>query len=108
MKQGIHPNWYNSAKVICACGASFVTGSTIPEIRVEICSNCHPFYTGSQKLVDTEGQVEKFSKKNAVSKAKKAEREKVLQERATKVQTDRAEKPSLKDLLMQARKKITS
>lgn len=108
MKQGIHPNWYNEAKVICACGASFITGSTIPEIRVEICSNCHPFYTGSQKLVDTEGQVEKFSKKNAVSKTKKAERAKVLQERATKVQTDRAEKPSLKDLLMQARKKTAS
>lgn len=108
MKQGIHPKWYNEAKVICACGASFVTGSTIPEIRVEICSNCHPFYTGSQKLVDTEGQVEKFSKKSAVSKAKKAEREKVLQVRAAKIQTERVEKPSLKELLMQARKRRAS
>lgn len=108
MKQGIHPNWYNRAKVICACGASFVTGSTIPEIRVEICSNCHPFYTGTQKLVDTEGQVEKFNRKSTVSKVKKAEIEKVLQERAAKVQTDRMEKPSLKDLLIQARKKRAS
>jgi len=59
MKEGIHPKLYQ-ATVSCACGNEFTTTSTRPEIRVEICSNCHPFYTGKQKIVDTEGRVEKF------------------------------------------------
>ncbi|MFQ6097428.1 MAG: 50S ribosomal protein L31 [Armatimonadota bacterium] len=59
MKQGIHPD-YMECRVICACGESFVTRSTKPEIRVEICSKCHPFYTGKRKIVDTEGRVERF------------------------------------------------
>lgn len=60
MKQGIHPKWYSEAKVFCACGNTFTTGSTKEEIRVEVCSACHPFYTGTQKFVDTLGRVEKF------------------------------------------------
>lgn len=59
MKPGIHPN-YVAAKVHCACGNEFDTLSTRAQIRVEICSNCHPFYTGKQKIVDTEGRVDKF------------------------------------------------
>ena len=59
MKDGIHPKLHQ-ATVACACGNEFTTTSTVPEIRVEICSNCHPFYTGKQKIVDTEGRVEKF------------------------------------------------
>jgi len=59
MKEGIHPKLHQ-ATVTCACGNEFTTTSTRPEIRVEICSNCHPFYTGKQKIVDTEGRVEKF------------------------------------------------
>jgi large subunit ribosomal protein L31 len=59
MKEGIHPKLHQ-ANVSCACGNEFTTTSTVPEIRVEICSNCHPFYTGKQKIVDTEGRVEKF------------------------------------------------
>jgi large subunit ribosomal protein L31 len=59
MKQGIHPD-YVLAQVTCACGNSFVTRATVPEIKVEICSNCHPFYTGRQKIVDTERRVERF------------------------------------------------
>ncbi len=59
MKPDIHPE-YVEATVTCACGATFKTRSTKPEIRVEICSQCHPFYTGKQKIVDTEGRVEKF------------------------------------------------
>ena len=59
MKQGIHPD-YIEASVTCACGNTFMTRSTKPEIRVEICSACHPFFTGKQKIVDTEGRVEKF------------------------------------------------
>ena len=63
MKKDIHPTYYANAKVVCACGNTFTTGSTMPEIHVEICSNCHPFYTGKQKLVDTAGRVEKFKKR---------------------------------------------
>ena len=62
MKEGIHPQ-YQKATVTCACGNTFETRSTKPVIRVEICSNCHPFYTGKQKIVDTEGRVEKFLQK---------------------------------------------
>lgn len=67
MKEGIHPN-YKEAKVVCACGETFVTRSTAPDIRVDICSRCHPFFTGKQKIVDAEGRVEKFKKKYAKKK----------------------------------------
>jgi len=63
MKEGIHPQYYPEAKVICACGNTWTTGSTVPEIRVDVCSNCHPFYTGEQRIVDTEGQVDRFYKR---------------------------------------------
>ena len=63
MKQGIHPNYYK-AKVICtSCGAEFETGSTLKEIRVDSCSNCHPFYTGRQRFAQAAGRLEKFNKK---------------------------------------------
>ncbi|MEY4731078.1 MAG: hypothetical protein RL681_24 [Candidatus Parcubacteria bacterium] len=61
MKTDIHPTYYKDAKVRCACGNSFTVGATRPEIRVEICHNCHPFYTGEKKLVDTAGRVERFT-----------------------------------------------
>lgn len=108
MKSGIHPTWYPNTKVICACGATFTTGSTIPEIRVAICSHCHPFFTGQAKLVDTLGQVERFQKKVQYAAIKQAQRKRVEQARATKVQADRSEKPTLKDLLLKARKKAAS
>lgn len=59
MKPNIHPEYFQ-AKVTCACGNSFVVGSTMPEIKVEICSNCHPFYTGKQKFIDTAGRIDRF------------------------------------------------
>ena len=63
MRQGIHPE-YHQAQVKCACGENFTTGSTINEIKIEVCSKCHPFYTGSQKLLlEAGGRVEKFQKK---------------------------------------------
>jgi len=65
MKKDIHPQYHKDAKVICACGNTFTTGSTVKEIRVELCSACHPFYTGKQKLVDTAGRVDKFKAKMA-------------------------------------------
>ena len=62
MKEGIHPE-YHEVEARCACGATWKTRSTKQELRLEICSNCHPFFTGRQKLVDTEGRVERFTKK---------------------------------------------
>ena len=64
MKQGIHPE-YVDATVTCSCGTTFQTRSTKPEIRLELCSACHPFYTGKQKLVDTGGRVERFQRRYA-------------------------------------------
>ncbi len=65
MQEGIHPN-YGKAVVKCACGETFETGSTKKELRVEVCSQCHPFFTGKQKLVDTGGRVDKFKKKYGI------------------------------------------
>ena len=78
MKKEIHPEFYNDCKVTCACGNTFVTGSTMKEIRVELCNQCHPFYTGKQKFVDTARRVEKFqekfAKKEAASTARKGKK----------------------------------
>lgn len=108
MKANLHPNWNPQAKITCACGNTFVTGSTLPEIRVEICSACHPFFTGAQKFVDTLGQVDRFVKKVETSKVKQEERKKILEARKSKVERKKTERPSLKDLLMQARKHASS
>ena len=67
MKKNIHPQWYPQAKVTCACGANFITGSTKPEIHVEICSACHPFFTGEMRFVDTQGRIEKFQARQKAS-----------------------------------------
>ena len=63
MKPKIHPTYYNDAKVICACGNTFTIGSTRKEVKVELCSKCHPFYTGEQRVVDTLGRVERFKRR---------------------------------------------
>ena len=68
MKTDIHPTYYEKAKVTCVCGHTFEIGSTAKEIAVEICSACHPFYTGVEKIVDTAGRVEKFKARTAVAK----------------------------------------
>ena len=68
MKANIHPQWFSEANVVCACGNTWKTGATVPEIRTDICSACHPFYTGEQRIVDTEGQVDRFYKKLQVRK----------------------------------------
>jgi large subunit ribosomal protein L31 len=75
MKKDIHPN-YIAANVRCACGTEFTTGSTRDTIRVEICSKCHPFFTGKQKLIDTAGRVERFRRKYAHLEAKKQDADK--------------------------------
>jgi len=83
MKEKIHPD-YKEATVTCGCGNSFKTRSTLKEIRVEICSNCHPFYTGKQKFVDTAGRVEKFTKKYNWDKIKSARQAKPAAAEQTK------------------------
>ncbi|NBS41736.1 50S ribosomal protein L31 [bacterium] len=77
MKKVIHPEYFETAKIVCACGTTYVVGSTMPEILVELCAACHPFYTGKQKIIDTARRVEKFGDKlnkkdTTVAAAKKA------------------------------------
>jgi large subunit ribosomal protein L31 len=63
MKKDIHPQYFAEAKVVCACGNSWTTGATQEEIRTDVCSACHPFFTGEQRIVDTAGQVERFMRR---------------------------------------------
>jgi large subunit ribosomal protein L31 len=65
MKKNIHPTYFPRAHVVCSCGNSFTVGATKPEIKVEICAKCHPFYTGEEKLLDVAGRVEKFKTRRA-------------------------------------------
>lgn len=70
MKKDIHPEYNTKTKATCACGAVFEVGSTMGSIEMEICSSCHPFYTGNEKIVDTAGRVDRFKKRAAASKVK--------------------------------------
>jgi large subunit ribosomal protein L31 len=63
MKEKIHPQYYDDAQVICACGNTFTTGSTKKQLKVELCSKCHPFFTGQRRMLDTTGRVERFKKR---------------------------------------------
>ena len=85
MKSEIHPKYYSDAKAVCACGNNFITGSTQKEIKVELCSMCHPFYTGKQKLVDSARRVEKFQAKIDASKkmSKKSQIKKTVKTKKT-------------------------
>jgi len=103
MKKNIHPKYYHDCKVSCACGNTFTTGSTLPEIKVEICAACHPFFTGEEKYVDTLGRVERFKQKQQVIASKKyikkSERKKIKEKAAEK---EAKKKPtSLKEMLKQ-------
>lgn len=71
MKKDIHPKYDIKTKATCACGAVFEVGSTMPSIAMEICSKCHPFYTGNEKIMDTAGRVERFNKRKAATASKK-------------------------------------
>ena len=99
MKKDIHPKYYKDAKVTCACGHTFTTGSTLAEIKTELCSACHPFYTGKQKLVDTARRVEKFQARvkaqkevAKIRKGKRVKRAAKAKARAKKEVTVKAEK----------------
>ena len=90
MKAGIHPTYYPNARVICSCGATWTTGSTVEEIRTDVCSTCHPFYTGEQRIVDTAGQVERFMKRLERRQSAAAQRD--LQQQVRKEAEDAARK----------------
>lgn len=96
MKKDIHPKVNNEVTVTCACGNSFTTMSTLDEIKVEICSNCHPFFTGQQKFVDTEGRIEKFQKKMAMAQDNGGKK-------AKKKKGEKNTSSSLKDLLKETK-----
>lgn len=96
MQSKIHPKYYDDAKVYCSCGTSFVTGSTKQSISVEVCSKCHPFYTGEQRFLDTKGTVETFLKKE---QSAKAYREKLKERASLRKGGKGKETKSLKELL---------
>ncbi len=73
MKEKIHPKYYTDAKVTCACGNTFTTGSTQKVLRVELCSKCHPFFTGKSRIIDTGGRVERFKQRYKKTETKKTE-----------------------------------
>lgn len=105
MKKGIHPKVHTDCVVTCACGNTFTTVSTLPQISVDICSNCHPFFTGQQKFVDTEGRIDKFEKKRKLAEEtkKKAEQKKRTKNTKASGSEKASPEPSLKEMLKKAR-----
>jgi large subunit ribosomal protein L31 len=101
MKTDIHPKWYSDAQVVCACGSMFTVGSTKQSIHVEICSKCHPFFTGEMKYVDTLGRVEKFQQKQAKAKVTYA---KLIEKKKQKQEKERVAKQpkTLREMLLGA------
>ena len=95
MKKGIHPKYYPEAKVVCSCGNTFTTGSTQELIRTDVCSACHPFFTGEQRIVDTAGQVERFmkrlEKREELAAEEKGRLEEIEKAEAPKKKPDEAE-----------------
>lgn len=88
MKQGIHPNYFVKATITCACGAVLHTGSTVETMHTEICSQCHPFYTGKKKFIDATGRVDRFKKLSEKSDAKKTSRLKISKVKKTEVKKE--------------------
>ncbi len=99
MKKDIHPKYYENVKVTCSCGNTFTIGSTIESIQVEICSKCHPFWTGAQKFVDIERRVDKFKKKQEIGDAAREKRISKLKEKIQKEKARETAPQSLKDIL---------
>ena len=95
MKSGVHPTYNQPITVACACGNSFQTGSTLPEIQIEICSKCHPFYTGKQKMVDSAKLVDKFmqrvQKSETLSKTRKGKKAKTTKRAEAKSEKEQAQ-----------------
>lgn len=106
MKKAIHPKYHSDCQVTCACGNTFVTGSTQKTINVEICSACHPFFTGKMKFIDTMGRVEKFQK--AQSKASKKKFVKKADRKMNLDKKDKDQPTTLKEMIMRERKTAKS
>jgi large subunit ribosomal protein L31 len=107
MKKNIHPQYYPEAKIVCACGNVITTGSARPEMKVEVCSACHPFYTGKKRLVDTTGRVDRFKKRMEKSEkllAEKLARAKAKKKSAAKTAEKKA-KPAVKKKVVKKRAK---
>lgn len=98
MKSNIHPQYYTDAQVVCACGNTFTTGSTEPKLVVQLCNNCHPFYTGQQRFVDSASLIDKFEHKRAKAQPLKVKvtREEDIEDKQPK---------TLKEMLMQIKKR---
>ena len=106
MKTAIHPKWYSEAKVTCACGNAFTVGATVAELTVEVCSNCHPFYTGQLKFVDTAGRVEKFRVRQAAKTTKKISKtEKRMIKKQKQIQEEMERPETLTELRKELKKK---
>lgn len=99
MKSGVHPKFFTNSKVTCSCGASFTTGSTLPEISVEICSKCHPFYTGEQRFVDVEGRIDTFKKKMDIGAKERQKRIDALKAKIAKEKAKTEAPKTLKEML---------
>ena len=103
MKQGIHQQYFEDAKLICACGNTVTTGATQQEIRVDVCASCHPFFTGQMKFVDTLGNVDKFQKSQEKARIYKTQIVKKVEERQERIRPN-----SLKDMIDLAKKQASS
>jgi len=104
MNKDLQPKIYKNCVVTCACGNTFVTFSTKPKITADICSNCHPYYTGKQRFVDTEGRLEKFEKKVKFAEAKKASLEAKKNKNTAQTAKGPKTKKTLKEMLEEAQK----
>jgi large subunit ribosomal protein L31 len=106
MRQGIHPKYYPEAKVICSCGATWTTGSTVEVLRTDVCSSCHPFFTGEQRIIDTAGQVDRFQqrlKRQTMLEAEQRAREELgLRKREQSVLNQQIEALDLSDRVLKA------
>lgn len=102
MKSGIHPTWNHQATVKCACGNTFTTGSTLDNIEVDICSACHPFFTGEMKFVDRQGRVDRFIQKMQAAQAKQA----TSQKKSAKGKVSADEAKSYQEILREQRSKL--
>lgn len=104
MKKNIHPQWNNPITVTCACGSTFETGSSFESLQVDICSACHPYFTGEMKFVDTQGRVDKFLQKMQNAQTRQA----AASTKANKKQKNQADPKSYKQLLQEQRGTVKS
>lgn len=100
MKTAIHPDWNNNVQVTCNCGAKFVTGSILADIKVDICSKCHPFYTGEMRFVDVQGRVERFQAKQKAAQT-------MIAAKKQKIQKKQQAPKSLREMLTAAKQTTT-